>query len=74
MIPLFNGWRARLRKLAETGKCQSCGDKALLYEYNKAKTCASCLGMDVRGKKRESILNKIIGKKDELRRFGKKRR
>ena len=62
-----------MRKLAETGKCQSCGDKTLLYEYNKAKTCASCLSMDVRGKRRESILNKIIGKNNELRRSRKKR-
>jgi len=63
-----------LRRLPETGKCESCGDKALLYNYNNAKTCASCLGRDARGILRTSILNKNIGKKDEqIRRARKKR-
>ena len=68
MIRLFSGWRVKLRKIVDIGKCQSCGDKAELYLYNKAKTCAICLGRDVRGVTRLSILKKNTGKKDELRR------
>jgi len=64
-----------LRKLIEIGKCQVCGDKSELYDYNQTKTCASCLGMDVRGVKRQRILNKNIGKRNEqqIRRVRKKR-
>jgi len=74
MIQLFNGWRPRLRKLPEQGKCQSCGDKTLLYEYNKAMTCATCLGRDVAGVSRTQILKRNLGNKNEqIRRTGKKR-
>ncbi len=75
MIPSFNGWRVRLRKLVEKGKCNSCGDYAELYEYNKSKSCAVCLGMDRRGISRPEILKRATGKKNEqqIRRTGKKR-
>ena len=74
MIPLFNGWRVRLRKTVGKGKCNSCGDYAELYEYNKSKSCAHCLSMDSRGVSRLNILKKNIGGKNELRGFRKKRR
>jgi len=75
MIRLFSGWRARLRRLIEKGKCNSCGDYAELYEYNRSKSCAVCLGMDHRGISRPEILNRATGKKNEqIRRTGKKRR
>ncbi len=63
-----------MRKIAEIGKCSSCGDKAELYSYNGSKSCATCLGMDRRGVSRLEILNKNTGKKNEqIRRVGKKR-
>ncbi len=63
-----------MRKLVEKGKCNSCGDYTELYEYNKSKTCAKCLGMDRRGDFRVSIFKKNIGNRDEqIRRTGKKR-
>ena len=63
-----------MRKLVEKGKCNSCGDYAELYEYNKSKSCAVCLGMDRRGISRPEILKRTTGKKDEqVRRTGKKR-
>jgi len=63
-----------MRKLVETGKCNSCGDLADLYEYNKSKTCANCLGMDRRGVARKSILDKNTRKYNEgkLRGTGKR--
>ena len=39
----------RKKLVSWNGRCQSCGDKTKLFEYNKARTCASCLGMDNRG-------------------------
>ena len=61
-------------KIAEKGKCSSCGDYAELYYYNKSKSCAVCLGMDRRGISRPEILNRNIGKKNEqIRRTRKKR-
>jgi hypothetical protein len=62
-----------MRKIAEKGKCLSCGDYTELYDYNKSKTCATCLGMDRRGISREEILKRNTGKKNELRRSRKKR-
>ena len=74
MIRLFNGWRMRLRNLAEKGKCNSCGDYAELYEYNKSKSCAVCLGMDRRGVSRPEILKRATGKKNEQIRGTRKKR
>lgn len=62
-----------MRTLTEKGKCQSCGDYTEVYEYNKAKSCANCLGMDRRGITRLNILRRNTGKKNELRRSRKKR-
>ncbi len=62
-----------MRTLTEKGKCQSCGDYTEVYEYNKAKSCASCLGMDRRGITRLNILRRNTGKKDGLRKSRKKR-
>jgi len=64
-----------MRKIAEIGKCSSCGDKAELYTYNGSKSCAACLGMDRRGITRPEILKRTTGKKNEqqIRRTGKKR-
>jgi len=62
-----------MKKIAERGKCLSCGDYTELYEYNKSKTCEVCLGMDRRGVSRKNILDKNTGKKNELRRTRKKR-
>lgn len=57
----------------EKRKCSSCGDYTEVYEYNKAKSCANCLGMDRRGVTRLDILRRNTGKKNELRRSRKKR-
>jgi hypothetical protein len=74
MTQLFNGWRARLREIVERGKCNSCGDYTELYEYNKSKSCAVCLGMDRRGVSRPGILKRNVGKRNEqIRRVRKKR-
>jgi hypothetical protein len=54
-----------MRKLIETGKCNSCGDYTEVYEYNRSKSCAACLGMDRRGITRHTILNRNIGKDNE---------
>ena len=62
-----------MRNLTEKGKCSSCGDYTEIYEYNKAKSCANCLGMDRRGITRLNILKKNTGKKDGLRKSRKKR-
>lgn len=62
-----------MRNLTEKGKCSSCGDYTEVYEYNKAKSCANCLGMDRRGVTRLDILRRNTGKKNELRRSRKKR-
>ena len=62
-----------MRNLTEKGKCSSCGDYTEVYEYNKAKSCANCLGMDRRGITRLNILKKNTGKKDGLRKSRKKR-
>ena len=64
-----------MRNLSEKGKCNSCGDYTELYEYNKSKTCARCLGMDRRGAFRTDIFKKNTGKRNEqqIRRTGKKR-
>jgi hypothetical protein len=62
-----------MRNLTEKGKCSSCGDYTEVYEYNKAKSCANCLGMDRRGITRLDILRRNTGKKNELRRSRKKR-
>lgn len=62
-----------MRNLTEKGKCSSCGDYTEIYEYNKAKSCANCLGMDRRGITRLDILRRNTGKKNELRRSRKKR-
>lgn len=63
-----------MRKLAERGKCNSCGDYAELYEYNRSKTCAKCLGMDRKGAFRTDIFKRITGTKNEqIRRTRKKR-
>lgn len=62
-----------MRNLTEKGKCSSCGDYTEVYEYNKAKSCANCLGMDRRGVTRLDILRRNTGKKNELRRPRKKR-
>jgi len=62
-----------MRTLTEKGKCQSCGDYTEVYEYNKAKSCANCLGMDRRGITRLNILRRNTGKKDGLRKSRKKR-
>ena len=62
-----------MRNLTEKGKCSSCGDYTEVYEYNKAKSCANCLGMDRRGVTRLDILRRNTGKKDGLRKSRKKR-
>ena len=62
-----------MRNLTEKSKCSSCGDYTEVYEYNKAKSCANCLGMDRRGITRLDILRRNTGKKNELRRSRKKR-
>lgn len=62
-----------MRNLTEKGKCSSCGDYTEIYEYNKAKSCANCLGMDRRGITRLDILRRNTGKKDGLRKSRKKR-
>jgi hypothetical protein len=62
-----------MRNLTEKGKCSSCGDYTEVYEYNKAKSCANCLGMDRRGITRLDILRRNTGKKDGLRKSRKKR-
>jgi len=54
-----------MRKLIETGKCSSCGDYTEIYEYNRSKSCAACLGMDRRGITRHTILNRNISKDNE---------
>jgi hypothetical protein len=54
-----------MRKLIETGKCSSCGDYTEIYEYNRSKSCAACLGMDRRGVTRHTILNRNISKDNE---------
>ena len=64
----------KLRKLVEKGKCSSCGDYAELYEYNKSKSCAVCLGMDRRGVSRPEILKRATGKKNEQVRGTRKKR
>lgn len=74
MILSLTGWRARLRKIPVKGKCNSCGDYAELYEYNKSKSCAVCLGMDRRGITRSEVVKIITGKNNEqIRRVRKKR-
>ena len=62
-----------MRNLTEKGKCSSCGDYTEVYEYNKAKSCANCLGMDRRGITRLDIPRRNTGKKDGLRKSRKKR-
>jgi hypothetical protein len=62
-----------MRNLTEKGKCSSCGDYTEVYEYNKAKSCSNCLGMDRRGITRLDILRRNTGKKDGLRKSRKKR-
>jgi hypothetical protein len=62
-----------MRNLKKRGRCDSCGDIADLYEYNKSMTCGQCLGMDRRGVSRESILRKNSKNDGELRRSRKKR-
>ena len=62
-----------MRNLTEKGKCSSCGDYTEVYEYNKAKSCDNCLGMDRRGITRLDILRRNTGKKDGLRKSRKKR-
>jgi len=62
-----------MRNLTEKSKCSSCGDYTEVYEYNKAKSCANCLGMDRRGVTRLDILRRNTGKKDGLRKSRKKR-
>lgn len=62
-----------MRNLTEKSKCSSCGDYTEVYEYNKAKSCANCLGMDRRGITRLDILRRNTGKKDGLRKSRKKR-
>jgi hypothetical protein len=62
-----------MRKIQEKGKCSSCGDYTEVYEYNKAKSCSNCLGMDRRGITRLDILRRNTGKKDGLRKSRKKR-
>ena len=63
-----------MRNLTEKGKCGSCGDYTEIYEYNKAKSCANCLGMDRRGITRLNILKKNTGKKNEQIRGTRKKR
>ncbi len=63
-----------MRKLAEKGKCNSCGDYTELYEYNKSKTCARCLGMDRRGEFRADIFKRNTGSKNEQVRRARKKR
>ena len=62
-----------MRNLTEKSKCSSCGDYTEVYEYNKAKSCSNCLGMDRRGITRLDILRRNTGKKDGLRKSRKKR-
>jgi len=62
-----------MRKIAEKGKCNSCGDYSELYDYNRAKTCGSCLSMDRRGVSRPEILTRNTGEKHEIRRTREKR-
>jgi hypothetical protein len=61
-----------MRNLTEKGKCSSCGDYTEIYEYNKAKSCANCLGMDRRGITRLNILKKNTGKKKDYVRNNKR--
>ena len=51
-------------------KCESCGDIAELFDYNQARTCAHCLGMDQKGLFRPFLFDRNTGRlKDNKKKY-----